>query len=182
MKDSGILTTRYANVLYNLALDEKIAKTTYRSMLKIMSALNSADGQHIKKMATSTNVQKSIKLEIWEAIFGTLDTPALLKNFIRILINNQRINLYEKVVREYAKILLKRSGTKEVTLTTPIKLKKTDLADVTDLLEEAFAQKISLSTTVDTSLLGGVILTFDSYMLDLSMQHKLDRIKTLLLK
>jgi len=58
-----------------------------------------------------------------------------------------------------------------------VELSARQLKDLTASLNKALGQKVSIDLTVDTSLIGGLIVRVGSRMIDSSIRSKLERLQ-----
>ena len=58
-----------------------------------------------------------------------------------------------------------------------VELSAKQLKDLTDSLNKALGQKVSIDLTVDKSLIGGLIVRVGSRMIDSSIRSKLQRLQ-----
>lgn len=179
MKDSNILIDRYASSLYAIASKDSVAAAIYANMLRLADCL--AHSEDYKKLALSKQVPKKIKSQIWLAVLEAVDAPEMLKSFVKLLLENGRISLFPKIIDKYNNLLLVDQGIKPVAIYTSFKLSATEHKDLMKQLEKIAGQKVQLESHVDESLLGGMILRIDSFMLDASIKAKLNTIKQTLL-
>lgn len=67
-----------------------------------------------------------------------------------------------------------------VTVTTAIEISKQELSDIEKKLEKKLGKNVTVTTVVDSSLIGGVALTVGSTYIDGSIRSKLSRVKSAL--
>lgn len=179
MKDTNILIDRYASSLYSIASEGSVASSIYEDMLKAIECLALLEGY--EKLALSKQVPKKIKSKIWQAVLEAAYAPDMLKSFVELLLENGRIHFLPKIVSKYYSLLLADQGIKPVQIYTSFKLSATEHKALMKQLEKICEQKVELDAHVDESLLGGMILRIDSFMLDASIKSKLNTIKKTLL-
>lgn len=179
MKDSGILVDRYTKSLYDLALVKKNVNKTYNNLKLVSKILKGASS--LASIALSTNTPLNISIKFWNSILKVINAKPLFKNFVHLLIKNKRTNLFFKIVKRFKQIKLAKAGIKLVYLKASIKLKSSELMAISQHLEKTLATKIKLITLIDENLIGGFIIKFDSYVLDLSLKTKLESIESKLL-
>jgi F-type H+-transporting ATPase subunit delta len=178
MKDS-VLIDRYTKSLFLIAKENKSVKTIHKSIKMVLDSLNELDDY--KKLALSEQVPTKLKRQIWDAILSACATTDILKSFIRLLLENGRIQLFPKIVDKFNSLLLDSEGIKLVKVSTSFALSAAEKKDLTKHLEEICDKKVLLDAHVDKELLGGMVIHIDSFMLDASIKSKLTNIKTILL-
>ena len=72
---------------------------------------------------------------------------------------------------------MESKGIKFVKVSSAFKLEKKEMEFIRNLLESKLDKKVELEHSVDESLLGGVVVKYDSNLIDCSLQGVLDRIQ-----
>lgn len=123
------------------------------------------------------------KFEIIENILSgeSLPVSSDTKNFVKLLVEKNRFNLFEKIVESYRQFFNLDRGFEEVTLAVPYAISGDDAGRISAVLEKKLGRKILLSTRIEPDLLGGVVLYTRSQVMDGSFQGKLKGLKQKLL-
>ena len=101
---------------------------------------------------------------------------ALTKNFLSVLVENRRLNALPGVIGAYDKIVSMRSGEVAVRVETAVKMSVSQEKEFTKKLSTVIGSDISVETFVTPEILGGMIVTIGSYMVDDSVRRKLERL------
>ena len=99
----------------------------------------------------------------------------LIKDFIKILIKKNQINLIGKILVEFEKHWNGQRGIKNVEVTTadPLLHKKIIVSE----LERYLNKKVELEEKVDKEIIGGLIIKYDDILIDGSVKNRLELIK-----
>ena len=116
-----------------------------------------------------------------QAAAGSLAISADTRNFIKLLVEKGRFNLFEKIAESYRKYFDSDRGVEEVTAVVPFALSGDAEARLVSALEKRLGKKISLSTRIDPDILGGIIVQTQSQVIDGSFRGKLKGLRQSLL-
>ena len=94
-------------------------------------------------------------------------------NFFNTLAKNSKLFLIEKIYDEYIKLLDFNDGITEVTVTTTKALNKKQEEMIKSKIGKHLNSKIKLKKIIDSEIIGGIIITIDSIMIDNSIRQKL---------
>lgn len=116
-----------------------------------------------------------------EALYAALhevspkDHDTVIENFIAVLRDANALDKYEAIIDEYEQLDRAARGVTQgqVTMAHDIELTTT----LVDHLNTVAKQRLELTTKVDPSILGGVILKVDDTLIDGSVKKQLDDLK-----
>jgi F-type H+-transporting ATPase subunit delta len=103
----------------------------------------------------------------------------VVKNFIKLLIKNNNLNLIEKIINEFEKFSKKESGFVQLKLTSAFPLDSKIIEKISAFLNLK-KEQTEIEMQIDKNLIGGFILKFDDRILDASVRGKLGKIKSML--
>ena len=171
----GGLAARYASALYNLA-DEQGALDVVAGDLNALKAMlaQSADlTRFIKSPIMSRNDQsKGIA-----AIGAAAQLSELTQKFLGLVARNRRLFSLPNMIRGYLEILAERRGQLTADVVSAVPLTDAQLAALSNALKPAGGKPVAVSTKVDPSILGGLIVRIGSRMVDSSIKSQLQRLK-----
>jgi F-type H+-transporting ATPase subunit delta len=99
------------------------------------------------------------------------------KNFFYLLAKSKHLVFLPNIVRIFAELLLATSNTLDINVSSAVSLSDNDKSNIEKQLKEKLKKNVQLSFNVDESLIGGVILRNDEWVLDGSVKGKLDQLK-----
>ncbi len=169
------IVKNYAQSLFSQAKKEYKESEVFENIRAFNEVLRNFSA--VKKMLCSPIIEKSDKDRFVDILTNELKSDLLLKRALSILIKNARINLFSEIVDEYELLLMESKGIKFVKISSAFKLEKKEMGFIRNLLESELDKKIELEHSVDESLLGGVVVKYDSNLIDCSVQGVLDRIQ-----
>ena len=95
------------------------------------------------------------------------------KNFIKVMAENSRLMLMPEIVVLYEALRAAAENTVEATATAAYALSDAQVQSMTDALKKKLGCDVTLTTEVDSSLIGGVIIRAGDLVIDGSTQAKI---------
>jgi len=100
-----------------------------------------------------------------------------VRNLVGVLITNRRLGQLAAVAAAFGVKLAERRGQQVAEVTTAHALTDTQRAQITARLTEAGYSGVRLRETLDTTILGGLIVRIGSRLYDNSIKSKLQRLQ-----
>ncbi len=173
---SHALTSRYAAAL--IELSEESGKTAkVEADLAAFAAMvqNSAD---LALLVRSPSISPKSQAKAIMALAEKAGFDALSSNFLGVLVNNRRLGAVLSVISTFKELLAKRRGEITVQVETAQDLTPAQLKALQDALSKGMKREVSIRAKVEPSIMGGMIVTVGSQMIDDSVRRKLERLKT----
>ncbi len=184
MKDGPLASTdqtvsgvpgRYASALFELASEDKAAEAVGQQLSALGSLLTqSEDLMRLVKSPVYSTEDQIAALDGVAAQFGIGGTTL---NFLKLVAKNRRLAALPDIVKAYATLLATSKGEVAGEVTSAEPLSDTQLSDLRAALKSAIGRDVALSTKVDSSILGGLIVKVGSRMMDNSLKTKLQTLK-----
>jgi F-type H+-transporting ATPase subunit delta len=163
---------RYAEAAFQIASrDDSIE--TWRRELELARA--TVDDRLMDVLANPA-IPLEQRLEAAGGVFGKLSQP--VRNTIFLLIRRGRIEQLPRVVDEFVRLDEIRQGITHATATSALPLTDLEVKALTARLEQMTGGRIALTTDVDESLLGGLIVRVGDRLIDGSVRGRLERLRT----
>lgn len=102
------------------------------------------------------------------------DLTAEAKNFVHLLIENDRLTLLPDIYAQFETLKNEREGVIDARITTAFALEGAQLASLVADLEKRFKRKINPQVSIDRDLIGGVRVAVGDEVIDGSVRGKLD--------
>jgi F-type H+-transporting ATPase subunit delta len=100
------------------------------------------------------------------------------RNFLKLLIDNDRSEILEEVVPRFEDLVREHQGKVEVELTTAIELSDETLDQVKERLGDILhGREVELETNVNPNLVGGAIFRVGETMIDGSVRGQLQSLR-----
>ncbi len=167
------LSLTYAHSLFSLAEDEGLIEKIYEE-LKSLFEIFSENSEYITLLDSPT-IPADKRFELIDEAFAPY--MEYVTNLIKILCEKRRVFLLTDCIKEYEKLYNEKIGIKRVTVITATPLSESLKEKLVNKLEKEWDKKIDLTTKVDKSILGGIVLRTDNSQTDASVRTKLELIK-----
>ena len=176
MSGSSGLSGRYAKALYELAAEKKIISKIVKDFESLKALLKSND--LLNSMIESPAVSKSNKQSSIIKILKKAKADNLTIKFCGTLANNGRLILIHEIIDVFLSEISRINGEVQAEVTTSFELDKVQQNKVELAISDATGvKKIVLSTKVDETLIGGLIVKIGSKMIDNSIKTKLNNLE-----
>ena len=117
------------------------------------------------------------KISILDKLNTRLEMSVQVRNFIAVLIQNDRLNLLDEILEEYRKEVNRRLGISEVQVTSARPLEADERRGIEQKVAAITGTQVQATYHEDKSLLGGVVVRVGSTVYDGSVRGRLDRLK-----
>ena len=172
---SSGLADRYATALFELS-DEEKQLDQVASDLGVIKAMLS-DSEDLRRFTQSPVITREDQQKAMQALLEEAGIGQLTRNLIGVVVDNRRLHSLSSIIKGYFTLLAQTRGetTAEVISANP--LSNTQQDAIMDSLKRKMGSKVTLETSVDKSLLGGIIIKIGSKMIDTSLKTKLAQLR-----
>ena len=167
---------RYASALFDLAR-EGSALDDVASDLEAVDAMidGSAD---LARLVRSPVIPREDQGRAIDAVLEAAGIGDLARRFIGLVARNRRLFALRDMMAAYRTLLADHRGQTTARVTSARPLTDEQIARIESRLAGIVDQEISLTTDVDESLLGGLVVRVGSRMIDSSLRTKLQGMRT----
>ncbi|MBA2547626.1 MAG: F0F1 ATP synthase subunit delta [Burkholderiaceae bacterium] len=102
---------------------------------------------------------------------GALDAEA--QNFVRVLIDNDRLSVLPEIATLFDSLKDEREGVIEAQIQSAFPVDDASLAQLVGDLERRFKRKVRPQVTVDPALIGGALITVGDEVIDGTVRGRL---------
>jgi F-type H+-transporting ATPase subunit delta len=159
----------YAEALLEAAQDKQRLDQVRQEFEDFAAAVE--DSEDLPRFLRNPQVELRTKRAALEDLLEGSDEIFL--NFVRLLVEKDRISEVEQVYEEWTRLLARRERVLELELQTAVELSDEEAAKVVKEIEEASGRKIVATRSVDPDLIGGLVVQAGSIRLDASVRGRL---------
>ena len=162
----------YAEALFQIAQKQDLLHWS-----QLIEALaNIASHPQVLEVASNPTLRKDqIASVLFQIFHCENDEP--VKNFIRVLVENDRVALLPEIARQFEELKNASPGSAIAQIVSAFPLTEAQTNELVSKLEKRFGRKLIPTIEVDNSLIGGVCVTVGDEVLDLSVRGKLHKMQ-----
>ncbi len=172
---SGLIATRYATALLDMAIEAKALEPVARDMGELSAMLQGST--ELQALVRNPLIGRMRQARVVEALAQTAKFDKLTQNFLGVLAHNRRLSALEAVIKAFRTEAARRRGEVEARVQTAYALTPAQTENLQKELTKALGSHVTLNVEVEKDLLGGMIVTVGSRMIDDSLKRKLERLK-----
>lgn len=169
---------RYSESLFGLAVHRRELEPVQENFLLLRELV--VRHREISHLVSNSTISLTEKEDFIEKIVPS-GIPALLLNFLKVLIKKKRFNELGAIQEEFHRLYEKSQGIKEVEAISVLPLSSVAENRLREALTRKLNSKVRLLTKTDPALIGGLILRFDGMEINSSYKSKLEEIRQKLL-
>ena len=169
---------------------EEIAAVYARSLFEVAKEQNKLDTirEQLGAFADALNDTRELQVFFFSPYFSTTekqdgldravsDADPTLVNFLKLLIENHRTPVIFRVRRGFDELWLHENKRLPVQITSAIELDKATVGQIGERIAEQTGQKIDITSTVDSDILGGLVVRVGNSILDASVRNRLEQLR-----
>jgi F-type H+-transporting ATPase subunit delta len=173
---SASLAGRYATALFALASEQKSVSVVEVSLAKVSAAL--AESADLKALTTNPVLSRDAAKSAIAAVAKALKLDALTANTLGVLAQNRRLGETAAMARAFNILAADDRGEVTANVTTARALTPAQSKALAAQLKKRVGSDVAINAKVDPAILGGMVVTIGSQMIDSSIQTRLNSLAT----
>ncbi|MBT3392424.1 MAG: ATP synthase F1 subunit delta [Elusimicrobiaceae bacterium] len=165
-----IVAKRYANAFSLLNKDLDLLKKSFTVLQETATALDIG-----KDFLSNPTLHKESKLKIMSEVLQDADVN--VRNFILVLIENNRYNLLTPILKEIENIIYKSQNIVRAGIAVAFEISLQEQKEIEKQLEKILNKKLESKFSVDKSLLMGFKAHAEDILIDASLANSLIQLK-----
>ena len=166
---------RYASALFELASDAKAVDKTWDQLAAFQGLMDGSPD--LQRLVRSPVFKADDQIAALEAICAKAGITGLALNVIKLIASNRRLTAAPQMIAGYQQLMAAAKGEVQAEVTSAEKLSPAQITKIKAALKSTIGRDAQLSTRVDASILGGLIVKVGSKMMDNSLKTKLQNLK-----
>lgn len=175
MAENITLARPYADAAFQLARTTG-ALGPWQQALDRMAAV-AADAQMVECI-DNPRLQSSQVAQLFLDVVGSVSAEQ--QNFVRLLVDNERLQVLPEIRDLYVELKNGQEGVKEADIASAFPLDDATLKNLVAELEARFKCRIQATVSLDPELIGGVRIAVGDQVIDASVRGKLAAMATAL--
>lgn len=175
-----LVDQRYAHALFDLAKEAGYIEDIEKALVSISVVLeqDNALKSFIENPLFSVKEQVEAARFICESLgFSDKGSGRIVRNFLCVVAGNRRLYALSGIVRAFQRCVALFRNESSVHVISACPLNRSQERELYAVLEEIIGGKIILRISVDSTILGGLIIRFGSYQFDTSLVTQLSALK-----
>ena len=163
----------YAEAIFEIAKEEN-ALDLWVSDLALVA--NSMQETEVKRLIDSPDISQKIKAEMFAKLFeGEISNKVF--NFVLVLGQANRLKLLKSVLDNFKNLVALEKNEKNIVISSSYDLDSEQVEKIKEAMQKRTGSIINASTEIDKSLIGGIKISYDDQVIDLSLKNKLEALK-----
>jgi F-type H+-transporting ATPase subunit delta len=172
--DSSV-ARRYARALLSLGQEEGRFEQYGEELSAVLSAMK--ESRELGFLFRNPGYSQEQRHGAVDAAASALRLSPLTANFLRLLVDRQRIGDLAEIVRAYRVMVDQQAGRIRATVTSARPLSEDEVSRVRDAIARMSGRTVVLEAKTDPSLIGGVVAQVGATQLDGSLRTQLERMR-----
>lgn len=172
------LAAKYAQAIYELAAQKDMLDAVEKQLLLVENTIASYNDLAI--LLYHPQVLPQVKKETIRKIFGQ-DITDFVLNFLLLLLDKRRESALPAIIQEYVKLANQARNIVKAEVTTALPLAENQHSALVNKLSMVTGKKVVLTTQLDPSIIGGMIIKMGDKLIDGSVVRQLATLKNALL-
>ena len=171
---SGI-AERYATAIFELARDAGTLDRLEANLADLATALDeSAD---LRALVASPVLSRDAQARAIAALADKMDLVTELRNGLAVMAAKRRLFVLRPLVARLEGMIAAHKGEVSAEVASAKPLSKAQADSLAKTLKAQVGRDVKLKTTVDESLIGGLVVKVGSKMIDTSIRSRLDSLQ-----
>lgn len=163
---------QYANALADIVLEQGAAEPARKQLEDFAAAYH--ESAELRNFLATPGVTRQEKHAVIEKILARLGASRIIRNFLFVIIDNQRAHLLPEIVESFEHVLRQREGIAEAEVTSAIELSNKQKSTLLQTLERLTGKKVQAKYALEPGLLGGAVVRIGDTIYDGSVRNRLN--------
>ncbi len=158
-----------------MATEARLAEPVEKDLLALQSMLESSED--LRRLSGNPLVSRAQQKKAILALADKAKFQTLTANFLGVLAQNRRLPQLQAVIAAFQAELRRRRGEVEARVQSAFALNPAQTNALQEQLSQAMGTNVTLNVSVEKDLLGGLVVTVGSRMVDDSVKRKLEKLQ-----
>lgn len=166
---------QYATALTDIVLEQGAAEPARKQLEDFQAAY--AESAELRNFLASPAVARETKHGVIEKLAARLGASKIIRNFLFVIVDNQRIQILPEIVDSFEQVLRERQGVAEADVASAVALNDRQKAALVQTLERLSGKKIQAKYSLEPGLLGGAVVRIGDTIYDGSLRSRLNQMR-----
>jgi F-type H+-transporting ATPase subunit delta len=136
-----------------------------------------AESAELRNVLANPAVIPAAKHGVIEKLVVRLGASRIVRNFLFVVVDNQRTHLLPKILQTFEDVLRERQGVAEAEVASATELTGPQKTQLQQTLQRLTGRKIQANYSLDPALLGGVVVRIGDTIYDGSVRNRLNQMR-----
>lgn len=165
----------YAKAAFEAAVSEKQLPAWSQELKNLSLAASDARTQSVLKNPNYT------KKQLADLLISLAPISSSIQNFIFVLAEKNRLSLLPAISMLFEEMYAKQLGHLALTVTSAFAMNDEQKAGVKQKLSKQFNSECDIEFKIDQSIMGGLLIRSNNWVLDSTIKGALERLKSALI-
>jgi len=166
---------QYATALADIVLQQGASEPARKQLEDFRAAYEQSS--ELRNFLASPAVSKENKHGVIEKLVARLGASRILRNFLFVMTDNQRVHLLPEITDTFEEVLRQREGVAEAEVTSAVELNDAQKSALIQTLQRLSGKKIQAKYSLEPELLGGAVVRVGDTIYDGSVRSRLNQLR-----
>ena len=166
---------RYANALYNLALEKKSTLKYEKDLDKFLEIFD--EEEYLSLFVSSPLYPRDNQLTTMKVICSKLKLNENVANTVLVMTTKRRLFALKDMILQFKDLCRQERNELIIEVASASELSKSNLDEIKKSISAKIDGNIIIKSRCDPSIIGGLILKVGSKLIDTSIRSKLSKLK-----
>ncbi|HVF65186.1 MAG TPA: F0F1 ATP synthase subunit delta [Casimicrobiaceae bacterium] len=178
MAERTTVARPYADAAFAIARDAN-ALPQWSEMLRLATSIG--EDHRMSDALGSPKLDGAEKVSLFLSVAGDRFV-ADMRNFIRVLIETDRIDLLPEIRSLFDEARDEAEGVAKATIESAKPLTDAQVTELTSMMGQRLGKRVEATTTINAALIGGARISVGDTMIDGSVRGKLEQMRQALMR
>jgi len=165
----------YARALFEVAQEKKLTEQVLTELSEFVET--SKRSSSLLALLSGKGIDPGVRQSVLKEVMSSAGLSGLSARFLDLLVTRNRASALSEIVAEFAAMVDSARGVVAGELRSAIELSNEEVSVLSAALAKKVGASVKLKTSVDPSLLGGVVAVVGGKTFDASLKTQLERFK-----
>ena len=164
----------YAEAIFEIAEQDNSVDSWIKDLALISTSFQD---NLIQALIDTPDISQREKAEKFVSIFEG-EVSAKTINFLKTLGQANRLKILDNIILNFLELVAKKRNQKNVVVSSAFELESDQLEKIKLAMQKRLGADIIITSAVDKTLIGGMKISYEDQVIDLSLKNKLESLRT----
>lgn len=165
----SIVSSRYSEALFDLAIEEEKVDEFYETLLSIKEVFLTNDDFNEVLMHPEITLQE--KVSLIKSVFNEIEKTII--NFLLVIIEKNRAKDIVAIIDDFEVFYNEYRNIENAVVYSVVKLKKAQITKLEKQLSNKFSKTVRVTNIIDESIVGGIRVVINNTVIDTSVKTRI---------